>query len=109
MDKPAIKKFAVWARNKLIADTKYRAGLVGVTETAVAEPEPDEAVEETDADITDEELEAQALADAVENAIEVVPDDADAWYVLGESLCKLGETEEGFVALTKARSLTKKR
>ena len=31
MDKPAIKKFAVWARNKLIADTKYRAGLVGVT------------------------------------------------------------------------------
>ena len=39
-DKPAIKKFAVWARNKLIADTKYRAGLVGVTETAVAEPLP---------------------------------------------------------------------
>lgn len=38
MDKPAIKKFAVWARNKLIADTKYRAGLVGVTETTVAEP-----------------------------------------------------------------------
>lgn len=40
MDKPAIKKFAVWARNKLVADTKYRAGLVGVTETAVAEPLP---------------------------------------------------------------------
>ena len=40
MDKPAIKKFAVWARNKLIADTKYRAGLVGVTETAVVEPLP---------------------------------------------------------------------
>ena len=40
MDKPAIKKFAIWARNKLIADTKYRAGLVGVTETAVAEPLP---------------------------------------------------------------------
>ena len=40
MDKPAIKKFAVWARNKLIADTKYRAGLVGVTETAVDEPLP---------------------------------------------------------------------
>ncbi len=40
MEKPAIKKFAVWARNKLIADTKYRAGLVGVTETAVAEPLP---------------------------------------------------------------------
>lgn len=40
MDKPAIKKFAVWARKKLIADTKYRAGLVGVTETAAAEPLP---------------------------------------------------------------------
>ena len=40
MDKPAIKKFAVWARNKLIADTKYRAGLVGVTEPAIAEPLP---------------------------------------------------------------------
>ena len=40
MDKPAIKKFAVWARNKLIADTKYRAGLVGVTKTTVAEPLP---------------------------------------------------------------------
>lgn len=40
MDKPAIKKFAIWARNKLIADTKYRAGLVGVTQTAVAEPLP---------------------------------------------------------------------
>ena len=40
MDKPAIKKFAVWARKKLIADTKYRAGLVGVTENAVAEPLP---------------------------------------------------------------------
>lgn len=40
MDKPAIKKFAIWARNKLIADTKYRAGLVGVTENTVAEPLP---------------------------------------------------------------------
>ena len=40
MDKPAIKKFAIWARNKLIADTKYRAGLIGVTETTVAEPLP---------------------------------------------------------------------
>ena len=47
MDKPAIKKFAVWARNKLIADTKYRAGLVGVTETAVVEllPQSNETVQ----------------------------------------------------------------
>ena len=26
MDKPAIKKFAVWARNKLIADTNTAPG-----------------------------------------------------------------------------------
>ena len=47
MDKPAIKKFAVWARKKLIADTKYRAGLVGVTETTVAEllPQSNETVQ----------------------------------------------------------------
>lgn len=47
MDKPAIKKFAIWARNKLIADTKYRAGLVGVTETAVVEllPQSNETVQ----------------------------------------------------------------
>ena len=44
-----------------------------------------------------------------ERHIEVLPDDADAWYVLGESLCKLGEAEEGFAALTKARSLVKKK
>jgi len=44
-----------------------------------------------------------------ERHTEAMPDDADAWYVLGESICKLGETEEGFVALTKARSLVKKK
>ena len=44
-----------------------------------------------------------------ERQIEELPDDADAWYVLGEAMCKLGETEEGFVALTKARSLAKKK
>lgn len=44
-----------------------------------------------------------------ERHIEEVPDDADAWYVLGESLCKLGETDEGFAAITKARNLAKKK
>lgn len=44
-----------------------------------------------------------------ERQIEELPDDADAWYVLGESMCKLGETEEGFAALSKARTLAKKR
>ncbi len=31
MNKSAIKNFAIWARNKLIADIEYRAGLMGIT------------------------------------------------------------------------------
>lgn len=31
MNKTAIKNFAIWARNKLIADIQYRAGLLGIT------------------------------------------------------------------------------
>lgn len=36
MNKTAIKNFAVWARNKLIADISYRAGLMGITESGIA-------------------------------------------------------------------------
>ena len=31
MNKTAIKNFAIWARNKLIADISYRAGLMGIS------------------------------------------------------------------------------
>ena len=31
MNKTSIKNFAIWARNKLIADISYRAGLMGIT------------------------------------------------------------------------------
>lgn len=31
MNKSAIKNFAIWARNKLIADIQYKAGLMGIT------------------------------------------------------------------------------
>lgn len=31
MNKTAIKNFAIWARNKLISDIQYRAGLMGIT------------------------------------------------------------------------------
>ena len=31
MNKTAIKNFAIWARNKLIADISYSAGLMGIT------------------------------------------------------------------------------
>jgi len=40
MNKTAIKTFATWARNKLIADITYKAGLMGITEKGVAEPLP---------------------------------------------------------------------
>lgn len=40
MNKTAIKNFAVWARNKLIADITYRAGLVGVSDKSIAQPLP---------------------------------------------------------------------
>lgn len=40
MDKTAIKKFAIWARNKLIADSIYRARLLGITDKGVQAPLP---------------------------------------------------------------------
>ena len=40
MNKTAIKNFAIWARNKLIADICYRAGLMGITEKGIADPLP---------------------------------------------------------------------
>ena len=40
MNKTAIKNFAIWARNKLIADIVYQAGLLGVTEKGIAQPLP---------------------------------------------------------------------
>lgn len=40
MNKTAIKNFAVWARNKLIADISYRAGLIGITERGIASALP---------------------------------------------------------------------
>ena len=40
MNKTAIKNFAIWARNKLIADIGYRAGLMGITEKGIADPLP---------------------------------------------------------------------
>ena len=40
MNKTAIKNFAIWARNKLIADVSYAARLIGVTEDGLAKPLP---------------------------------------------------------------------
>jgi len=40
MNKTAIKNFAIWARNRLIADIKYRAGLMGITENGIANALP---------------------------------------------------------------------
>ena len=40
MNKTAIKNFAIWARNKLIADIQYRAGLMGITADGIKDPLP---------------------------------------------------------------------
>ncbi len=40
MNKTAIKNFAIWARNKLIADIQYRTGLMGITADGVKDPLP---------------------------------------------------------------------
>ncbi|MDD6490080.1 MAG: restriction endonuclease, partial [Clostridia bacterium] len=40
MNKTAIKNFAVWARQKLIDDIKYKAGMLGITENGIAEKLP---------------------------------------------------------------------
>jgi len=40
MNKTAIKNFAIQARNKLIADISYRAGLMGITTEGISEALP---------------------------------------------------------------------
>lgn len=40
MNKTAIKNFAIWARQKLISDITYKAGLLGVSIKGIAEPLP---------------------------------------------------------------------
>ena len=40
MNKTAIKNFAIWARNKLIVDIHYRAGLMGITADGIKDPLP---------------------------------------------------------------------
>ena len=40
MNKTAIRNFAVWARNKLIADVSYQAGLLGITKNGISQALP---------------------------------------------------------------------
>lgn len=40
MNKSAVEKFAVWAREKLISDIIYKASMLGVTKSGVATPLP---------------------------------------------------------------------
>ena len=40
MNKTAIRNFAIWARNKLIADIEYRAGLMGITSEKINDALP---------------------------------------------------------------------
>ena len=40
MNKTAVKNFAVWAREKLISDITYKAGMLGITEDGIADKLP---------------------------------------------------------------------
>lgn len=40
MNKTVIRNFAVWARNKLIADVSYHAGLMGITKNGISQALP---------------------------------------------------------------------
>lgn len=40
MNKTAIKNFAVWARQKLISDITYKAGMLGITDDGIADKLP---------------------------------------------------------------------
>lgn len=51
MDKNAIKKFAVWARKKLLEDIKYQASLLGITEKGIAKALPQSTAQEEYYDI----------------------------------------------------------
>ena len=44
MNKTAIKNFAIWARNKLIADISYRAGLMGISEEGISAALPQSTI-----------------------------------------------------------------
>ena len=46
MDKPAIKKFAIWARKRLIKDAEYCAEQIGITKEKIVPPLP-QSTEET--------------------------------------------------------------
>ena len=52
----------------------------------------------------DEGKEMQAIHHLESYLIEF-PNDADAWYALGEILCRMGRTDEGYKAMNHARRL----
>lgn len=45
MNKTAIKNFAIWARNKLIADITYKSSLMGITADGIKTPLPQSTVD----------------------------------------------------------------
>lgn len=45
MNKGAIKSFAIWARNKLMADVKSNAYLIGIREDGIQDPLPQSTIE----------------------------------------------------------------
>ena len=81
MNKTALKNFSVWARNKLIEDITYRAGLVGVSASGIASPLPQSTNDLQFYDIGTKEY-AQVSGDAIgqRDAVAVVEEIAYTWF-----------------------------
>ena len=93
MNKTAIKNFAIWARNKLISEITYTAGLYGVTENGIAEELPASESNLKLYDIGTKEpakvqgisiIQRNALANAINKKAEEVPYKKAFEYVIEE-------------------------
>ena len=61
MNKTAIKNFAIWARNKLIADSRYQLRLLGIDENGIKEK-----LEQVRLELSANEVRRQTVAEQFE-------------------------------------------
>ena len=95
MNKTAIKNFAVWAREKLIDDIKFKAGMLGITETGIAKPLPQSTSDlkffdigtKDYAEVSGKELrQREALVHVIKNKEESLLDYKEAFHCIIEEV-----------------------
>lgn len=91
MNKTAIKKFAVWARKKLIKDITNRAGMVGISEKGIANPLPQSTQRQLFFDIGTKEY-AEVSGERIQQREGLVK-------ILREKEENMGDYEKAFHAL----------